>query len=45
MLCKKQSVIIIINNKQSNLLLKKRLRLRPFLNKINSGSTPTFENR
>ena len=45
MLCKKQSVIIIINNKQSNLLLKNWLRFRPFLKNINSGSTPIFENR
>jgi len=36
MLCKKQSAIIIINNKQSNLLSKTWLRLRPVLKK----STP-----
>jgi len=45
MLCKKQSAIIIINNKQSNLLLKNWLQLQPFLEKINSSSTPIFENR
>jgi len=33
MLCKKQSAMKIINNKQSNLLLKNLLRLRPFLKK------------
>jgi len=43
MLCKKQSAIIIVNNKQSNLLLKSWLRL--FLKKINSSSTPIFKNR
>jgi len=43
MLCKKQSAIIIINNKQSNLLSINWLR--PFLKRINSGSTPIFENR
>jgi len=45
MLCKKQSAIIIIKNKQNNLLLKNWFRLRLFLRKINSGSTPIFENR
>jgi len=46
MLCKKQSaIIIIIKNKQTNLLLKIWLRLRLFLRKINSGSTRIFENR
>jgi len=43
MLCKKQSAMIIIKNKQTNLLLKNWLRL--FLRKINSGSTPIFKNR
>jgi len=42
MLCKKQSVIIIIKNKQTNILLKDWLR--PLLRKINSGSAPIFEN-
>ena len=36
MLCKKQPAIIIISNKQTNLILTKWLRLRPFLKK----STP-----
>jgi len=48
MLCKKQSAIIIINNKQIHLLLKIWLRLHfgthPSL-KINSGTNPIFENR
>jgi len=39
MLCKKQSAIIIIKNKQT----KSWLRL--FLRKISSASTPIFENR
>jgi len=45
MLCKKQFAIIIIKNKQTNVLSKNCLRLRLFLRKINSGSTPIFENR
>jgi len=45
MLCEKQSAIITIKNEQTNVLLKNWLRLRLFLRKINSGSTPIFENR
>jgi len=47
MLSKKQSAMIIIKNKQTKPLIKKLTPapLRLFHRKINSGSTPIFENR